>query len=175
MGLAVVHGIVKSHGGAITVESEIGQGTTFDIYLPTIGNTDKEENTLTDTFPAGTENIINVDDEPALARIGKQMLERLGYRVTTRRNSLDALSDFISEPYRFDLVITDMTMPHLTGLELARKLLKIRPQLPIILCTGYSERVSDQQAEATGIRAFLMKPLQLQELAQKIRQVLDQS
>jgi PAS domain S-box-containing protein len=173
MGLAVVHGIIKSHGGAITVESDVGQGTTFDLYLPTIGEVKKEEHSLSETLPTGTESILYVDDERALAEIGKQMLERLGYRVTTRRNSLDALSDFISEPYRFDLVITDMTMPHLTGIELARKLLKIRPQLPIILCTGYSEQVSDRKAQAHGIKAFLMKPLQLQELAQKIREVLD--
>jgi PAS domain S-box-containing protein len=173
MGLAVVHGIVKSHGGAITVESNVGRGTRFDIFLPAIPQVAQEENIISESLPTGSERILYVDDEQALAEIGKQMLERLGYRVTTRSNSLDALSDFISQPYRFDLVITDMTMPHLTGFELARKLLKIRPQVPIILCTGYSEQVSNLQAEAHGIKGYLMKPLQMQELAVKIREILD--
>lgn len=173
MGLSVVHGIVKSHGGAITVNSLIGRGTSFDIYLPIVRKATEEEKNGSKTLPTGSERILYVDDEKALAEIGKQMLERLGYTVTTRRDSLDALSDFMARPSSFDLVITDMTMPNLTGFELARKILLIRPEIPIILCTGYSERISKRQALGHGIKGFLMKPLKFQDLAEKVREILD--
>jgi len=173
MGLAVVHGIVKSHGGAITVDSSIGQGSTFHIYLPIASRADAEEKLDNKTLPTGSERILYVDDESALAEIGRQMLERLGYHVTIRRNSLNALKDFMAHPPSFDLVITDMTMPNLTGFELSRKLLRIKPEIPIILCTGYSERISRRQALSHGIKGFLMKPLKFQKLAEKIREVLD--
>jgi len=175
MGLAVVHGIVKNYGGAITVYSEAGKGSVFKIYLPKADTPQEfapEETSL--ELPTGKERILFVDDEEVLASIGRRMLERLGYEVEPQTSSVKALNHFQAQPDRYDLVITDQTMPNLTGIELTRKLLDIRPDLPIILCTGFSENVMDAEAKSSGIRKFLMKPIAMPDMARIVRQVLDQ-
>ena len=125
-------------------------------------------------LPTGSERILFIDDEQVLIEIGGQMLELLGYEVVTKRSSVQALELFQAEPDGFDLVITDMTMPLMTGAKLARELLKIRPQIPIILCSGHSIPVSEEKAKETGIKAFVMKPLVVRSLAETVRKVLDE-
>jgi two-component system cell cycle sensor histidine kinase/response regulator CckA len=126
-------------------------------------------------MPTGDEKILFIDDEKALVDLGYQILERLGYDVTTRTSSVEALELFIAQPEKFDLVITDMTMPNMTGDELAGKLMKIRADIPVILCTGYSERISQEKAHAIGIKEFVLKPIVMSALAVTVRTVLDQS
>lgn len=176
LGLSVVYGIVKEYRGGIYVESELGKGTSFTVLLPVAEDLEYPETTATRQalLPFGREHILFVDDEPMIIDLGKTNLERLGYKVTTRQSSMEALELFRNNPQRFDLVVTDMTMPHLTGDELAKKMLLIRPDLPIILCTGYSKRISEKKAKTMGIRAFVMKPLSQYELANTVRQVLDE-
>ncbi len=157
----------------ITVYSEPGEGTTFHVYLPIIPKEEREEKETEEPFPTGSERILCIDDEQVLAEIGKQMLERLGYKVTSRIRSLEALELFRKNPDQFDLVITDMTMPEMTGDKLARELMKIRPDIPIILCTGYSKRISEEKAKEMGIRAFLMKPIVMRDLAETVRKALE--
>jgi signal transduction histidine kinase len=173
MGLAVVHGIVLSHGGAITVASTPRQGTAFAVYLPQMaeGASPREAPPLT-PLPLGKECILFVDDEAALAAMGQAMLERLGYEVVACSSSLEALETFRAAPRRFDLVITDQTMPYLTGEALVRTLRDIRPDVPIILCTGFSHSLDAQKAQALGINAFLMKPWQGDDLARAVREAL---
>jgi CheY-like chemotaxis protein/two-component sensor histidine kinase len=173
MGLAVVHGIVKNHGGALRVESKPGTGTTFEVFLPTIHS---EEDLRADTatlLPSGNERILFVDDEKALVDLGCQMLERLGYSVVTRTSSVEALKLFKTRADHFDLVITDMTMPNLTGDKLASEILRIRPEIPVVLCTGFSDQITENRARKIGIRKFILKPVVMTILAQNVRLALD--
>lgn len=173
MGLAVVHGIVKRYGGDIKVYSEVGKGTAFSILLPRIpdGTLDRADEDAMPP-PRGTERILLVDDQASVLDTVRQMLESLGYTVTAAGSSTMALELFKQHPERFDLVISDQTMPHMTGHELAIELLHIKPDLPLILCTGYSEKVSEETAKKTGIKAFILKPVRRRELAKLIRRVI---
>ena len=176
LGLSVTHGIIKEHGGVIGAYSEPGRGTTFNIYLP-VAHGQTIPNNIDDhgALPMGRERILLVDDEKPLAEIGKQILERLGYQVEAHVSSTTALETFQAAPDRFDLVITDQTMPRLTGAELAGELLKVRPDLPIIILTGYSVNISEEKARSLGVRKILMKPLVIREVARAVRGVLDET
>jgi PAS domain S-box-containing protein len=173
LGLAVVHGIVSGHGGAITVESAPGQGSTFHVYFPMIREeaVDEERDSVPEV--KGSERILWVDDEAEMTAMTEQLLGRLGYEVVTKNNSVEALDLFKSDPYHFDLVVTDMTMPLMTGGEFAAAVLSIRPDTPVILCTGYSDMFSEEQARALGIRDFVIKPVNKSQLASIIRRALD--
>ncbi len=173
MGLAVAHGIIKSHKGMIAVESRPGEGTTFTILLPQIINPESEQRKSGGDLQTGSESILFVDDEAMLVDLSTQLLKRLGYSVTACTSSLEALARFQAAPADFDLVITDMTMPQMTGKELAAEMLKLRPGLPIILCTGFSEIITEEAAKRAGIQAFIMKPIIMKELADTIRKILD--
>jgi len=172
LGLAVVQGIIKSHKGGVTVESEAGQGSTFHVYLPRIQISVTPDKTASKPLPMGQERILIVDDEQPLVEIGKQMLERLGYTVTARTSSVEALALFKAQPDRFDLVITDIVMPNMTGEKLAKELMNIRADIPVIFCTGYSEKLTRRHAFDMGVRSFLMKPLLMEDLANTVRQAL---
>jgi PAS domain S-box-containing protein len=173
LGLAVVHGIVKRHRGGITVETAPGKGTAFHIYFPRVQQEiEAVETAEVQSLPKGHECILFVDDEEDLIEIGAKMLSHLGYEVATRSDGAEALEAFRAQPERFDLVITDMTMPNLTGDRLAKELMKIRPDIPIILCTGFSENISEQKAKEIGIRGFSMKPFVMRDLAETTRRVL---
>lgn len=174
MGLAIVHGIVRSYEGFVTCTSLIGKGTAIHVYLPVMAPNAVAAEERDEPILVGRERILIVDDEKILAEMGKNMLERLGYEVTVETNSLEAIATFFKEPDKFDLVLTDQTMPGMTGLDLAMRILMIRPDLPIILCTGYSTLVSEEKAKASGIKGFAMKPLAKRDIARLIRKVLDE-
>ncbi len=172
MGLAVVHGIVENHKGAILVSSKLERGTTFTVLLPLArGEADSELETP-GTIPGGHERVLLVDDEKAITEAIQFTLERLGYSVISKNSGVEALEAFSETPESFDLIITDMTMPKMTGLDLARQSMEIRSDIPIILCTGYSDMVDEVKAKEIGIRAFVMKPLVISEIALKIREIL---
>jgi len=172
MGLAVVHGIVKSHGGAITVASRLGKGTTFTIYLPRIIGLPPAKEEAPQAFAGGTERVLFIDDEDIQVRAMNKLLEHLGYRVVGLSDPRAALDLFRRQPEAFDVAITDQTMPGMAGIDLAREILKVRPGLPVILCTGYSETVNEEEALASGISAFMLKPFSVKEIAETIRRVL---
>jgi len=175
LGLSVVHGIVKNLDGEITVESEPGKGSIFDVYLPVIEDEEQESIKHIEPLHTGHENVLLVDDEPGIAAMGERMLESLGYQVTARTSSIEALELFKHEPGRFELIITDMTMPNMTGDRFSQEVMKIRPDIPIILCTGYSHQISEEKAKKIGIKAFVMKPLVKRELSSIVRRVLDRT
>jgi len=173
MGLSMVHGIVKNHRGTVLVESKLGKGTIFDVFLPLVEESAKPEADDHSPLPAGIEHILFVDDEKALADLGRQMLSHMGYQVTSRTSSIEALEAFRAHPERYDLVMTDMTMPNMTGTDLSKEILRIRPDIPIILCSGFSEMITGETAKEIGIKAFVMKPMALREIAVILRRVLD--
>jgi CheY-like chemotaxis protein len=175
LGLSVIHGIIKNHRGDITVASSLEKGTTFQVNLPIIENAE----VVTEFEPSngaakGNERILLIDDEEQIISMEQQMLENLGYQVTALTDSVEALDEFAKQPQNFDLVITDMTMPHMTGDELAQKLLDIKPDIPVILCTGFNEDITEEKALSMGIQKFVMKPVIKNDLATSIRTVLDQ-
>ncbi len=174
LGLAVTRGIVQKYNGFIQVESVPGEGSVFSIYLPAAGEGyDGVEEREEEDLATGRERILFVDDEPAIVNFGRSFLKSLGYHVETEIDSVAALAKFTADPAAFDLVITDQTMPEITGLELARSMLALRPDLPIILCTGYSAALSEHEVHTAGVRSFLAKPLDTRILADAVREVLD--
>jgi PAS domain S-box-containing protein len=173
MKLSVVQGIVKSYGGAIEVESEPGKGTIWHVYFPAVEEEAVIESQTAEALPTGNEKILFIDDEQSIVNMARQMLERLGYQVETKMDPVEALALFRSKPDQFDLVITDMTMPHMTGNKLVKEILYIRQDIPIILCTGYSEKISEEKAKELGIKTFALKPLAKSDFAVTVRKVLD--
>jgi PAS domain S-box-containing protein len=172
LGLAVVHGIVKKHGGEILVNSAVGQGTTFHVYFPVHTADMDAEQEVVSQEAGGSERIMVVDDEMTIAQMLQRMLAKLGYRVTIFTDSIEAVSMFRKSPEAYDLVLTDMTMPKMTGAELAQEILALRPELPIIMTTGFSEIIDKEKAERLGIREFLFKPLKKEQLSRAVRKVL---
>jgi signal transduction histidine kinase/CheY-like chemotaxis protein len=175
MGLAVVHGIVTSQKGRIQVRSKVRQGTEFEILFPVAEQLPEPAVRRDEPLVKGCECVLFVDDEPALAELGKNMLERLGYEVSACTSALEAMETFQSDPQRYDILVTDLTMPHLTGIKLAGELRRVRHDLPVVICTGYSEPIGEQHARALGIDGYLSKPLLLQDLSREIRRTLDRS
>jgi len=178
LGLSVVYGIVKNHGGVVTAQSEEGKGTAFDIYFSKIEKASSEpdiQEKNTPFLPGGRERIMFVDDEAPIVKVGREMLTSLGYRVTGMGSSTEALDLFRRQPEKFDLVITDQTMPHMTGMEMAEEMLKVRADIPVFLCTGYSEMVTPEKARSIGIREFFLKPTVIHDLSRTIRKVVMES
>jgi PAS domain S-box-containing protein len=173
LGLSVVHGIVKHSGGYITVESEPDKGSAFTVYFPRVAEKLANGGVSSGALPTGCERILFIDDEESLVEMGKEILAELGYDVTSRMSSREALSLLQKDPSRFDLVITDQTMPDITGIELVKEILALRADMPIIMCTGFSHLVDADRAKSAGIRAFAMKPLTKREIARTIRKVLE--
>jgi CheY-like chemotaxis protein len=172
MGLSVVHGIVTQCKGAISCYSELGKGSTFNVFFPRVNAEESSQEAFPMHLETGKERVLLVDDEKAQVRSIKNVLERLGYTVVAKTDSLEALDLFREDPTAFDLVITDQTMPRMTGIRLAEALLLIRPDTPIILCTGFSETVDADGANALGIRQFLMKPFSIAEISETVRKAL---
>ena len=172
MGLSVVYGIIKGLRGTIDLESRPGEGALFRVLIPAIEHHTKESSIILDQMTGGQERILFVDDEEFLVRIGEQVLSRLGYMVVARTSSVEALEAFRAQPDSFDLVITDLNMPNMTGIDLSQELIHIRPDIPIILCTGFSEQIIEDKARKLGIQEFIIKPIIMSTLAKTIREIL---
>ena len=169
----MVHGIVKSNHGEIKLYSEPGKGTTVNIYLPCIESDGfAPKKSSREAVTGGNESILIVDDEEYIVTMLNEMLERLGYHVTRFTDSTKAFAEFRKDPYRFDLIITDQTMPKMTGTELAEECMRIRPDLPVVVCTGFSEILSEEKARAIGISEYVTKPVVKKEIASDIRNAL---
>jgi CheY-like chemotaxis protein len=175
LGLSVVHGIVSNYGGAIFAYSELGCGTLFNAYIPAVKRALRPAEPEEERLPTGSEHVLLVDDEPVITEVGQMMLEMLGYKVTACDAGPCAWAIFQKDPKAIDLVISDVTMPKMTGDRLAAEILRLRPDLPIILCTGFSDKVGSQAAAQIGVKAILMKPLIHKELALLVRKVLDEA
>ncbi len=173
MGLSIIYGIIKEYGGAITVKSTADKGTVFDIYIPQSKQKPTSLALNKVIIPKGVEQILFIDDEEFIVDMSREMLENLGYKVITSQKSTEALNIFQKEPDKFDIIITDQTMPNITGLELSIQALKIRPDIPIILCTGFSNIINEEKAKAYGIKGFLHKPVAITNLSKLIRELLD--
>jgi CheY-like chemotaxis protein len=173
MGLAVVQGIVNSHNGAVAVTNRPGRGATFTVYLPLTDAPPVEETWKPKILELGDETILFVDDEKSIVDMCSKMLTRLGYRVETAMTPLAALDKFQSNPKHFHLVITDMTMPQMTGLQLTKRIKAVNPKMPVVLCTGFSAYITPENAQAMDIQGYLMKPIVKLEMARTVRQVLD--
>ncbi len=175
LGLSVVHGIVNNYGGAITVESTLGKGTTFTIYLPQYGTSPVSSGESNKTLTKGNEYIMFVDDEQEITYMGKKMLENLGYKVTIKTDSLSALEEFNLNPDKYSLLVTDQTMPKMFGTELAVRMREIRPELKVIIITGYIDKLSEDMINESGVSEIIMKPLILSDFSKIIRKVLDEN
>ena len=173
MGLSIVHGIMRSYGGSVTCSSEVGVGTRFHLYFPVANQimNNKKPDTNIEQSLSGIESILFIDDETQLCNLVKEMLEDYGYSVTVMNDSVQAYETFKLNPQSFDIIVTDQTMPHLTGVDLAQKVHNIRPDIPIILCTGYSSIVTEQDAFNKGVSRYLLKPFTAESLAVEIRSV----
>jgi len=179
LGLAVIHGIVRKYQGFIRVESEPGRGSSFQVYIPALP---REKNAVRSSrketekpLPTGTERILLIDDENIILNLHEMLLKKLGYQVTATTDSPAVLKQIRVHPEQFDLIVTDQTMPNLSGAELAQEVLSLRPNMPIILCTGYSAVFLAAEALVMGIKKYVEKPVQPHELARLVRQVLDQN
>lgn len=173
MGLAIVHGLVKDYGGIIEVESTLGKGTLFRLFFPSVDLLGNSGDSQEQEVVGGNERILLVDDEEMVAEMSRSVLEHLGYQVTVFTSSSQAVAAFLANPQAFDLVITDQTMPSMTGVDLAKQILEIVPGFPVIICTGYSNKISEDTSREIGIRGFAMKPLALRDIAALIRTILD--
>jgi len=172
MGLSVVHGIVENHNGMMFIDSKPGEGSTFEIFFPSVESREIKESEDTEIALGQGEWILYVDDEKALVKMATKMLKRIGYNVVGKTDGVEALSLFQADPTKFDLVITDQTMPKMKGTELARRLTNMRPDVPIVLCSGYSESINPELVRAIGIKEFIMKPLSRKLLSQIIGKLL---
>jgi CheY-like chemotaxis protein len=173
MGLSVVHGIVKSYGGFMYAHSQLGEGSTFEILIPAHESAAAPDANLETPIPKGSESILFVDDETMIVDIVKQMLESLGYRVVARTSAIEALEAFKSNPDSFDLVVTDMAMPKMSGLDLAEKIIQIRPGISLVLCTGFDVAMNEEKIAAYGIKDIIHKPILRRDMAAVVRKALD--
>jgi CheY-like chemotaxis protein len=173
LGLSVVHGIVKAHEGAILVESRVGEGTAFRIDFPALDQHEPSgARPRATTIEGRGEHVLCVDDEPALVELLRDQLATLGYRVTAHVSPLEALSDFLARPLDFDVMLTDLTMPGMSGADLAERVLKARPDLPIVMATGYGHVMSEERARELGLRPLLYKPFSMAALGDAIQDAL---
>jgi two-component system cell cycle sensor histidine kinase/response regulator CckA len=175
LGLSVVHGIVTSHHGAISFESDAGKGTKFFVYLPRVESGPVEQAAVDKPTPTGAEHILFVDDEEAIVQFGQRALEQLGYRVTTRKSGVEALDLFRAQPDRYDVVLCDVTMPMMSGIDLGIEVMAIRSDVPVILMTGFSELVTREKAKNMGFRELVMKPFAVSDLAKTLRRVTEEA